>query len=390
MAAPWVGILQQSIPEWTGNVLDTTIYKRLWLAMLQNRGRVRTGVNGSYEKDRSVDWKEAPVTSFGYGQGIDYAPQNYLKKTSLDWKSLIASDTMHIIEYMEMGGDAGSPTTIVNRYRRIIPKLMSGIKNKIGLQIYADANATGKELDFDGLETACSTVEAAGSITSSTCAATDIVAAHSTTALYQGLPTYTAQAGSWSGHLGAVAHTAGYYPNHVIHTDWPEGHGDPEYAYRSPILANWSSTKWGTDKATWEGNAQRCLSRVGMWIRNTAGGQGNGSSLMCMLSTDMMAGFKNSLRASNLILTPHKESETLGFGDVLNYEGLGTYCEYGCPPQTGYVLDMDDIELMFVSKDLVETRGPFEESDGSYKWYAISLGNFSFDPRRIAKVFNYA
>jgi hypothetical protein len=373
MAAPWVGILQQAIPEWTGNVLDATVYKRLWMAQLQNRGKVKTGINGSYERDRSIDWREAPVTAFGYGQGIDYAPQDYLKKTQMGWKGLVASDTMHIVEYMEIAND---PNTVVNRYRRIIPKLMSGIKNKIGLQIYADANATGHDMDFDGLETACT-------IQSGETAAGDIIAAPDATALYQGLSTAVGQSGSWSSDLTTS-------PNHYIATDWPEGNGDSEYAYRSPKLVNWSSTAWGTSKATWEANCQRALSRTAMWIRNTAGGEGNGSSMMAMLSTDLMAGFKNSLRASNLILTPHKEAESLGFGDVLNFEGVGIYAEYGCPANTGYVVDLDDMEMLFVSKDMVETKGPFEESDGSYKWYAISLGNFSFDPRRMAKLHNYA
>lgn len=384
MAAPWIGIVNQAIPEYLRDVLDTTVYKRLWMAMIQNRGRLTTGVNGSYESRFPLDWREAPVTTLAYGQDIAFAPQDYLKWGSLEWKALVAADLMHVIEYMKI---ANSPNTVVDRYKQIVPKLISAIKNQIGLQIYNNANASGKTEDFDGLETACGTVEAAGSITDATCDVLDIVAAHSTTATYLGLPTYLSQSGTWS---TTMAHSRGVQPNYVINSDWPEGSGDSEYGYRAPKLLNWSSSAWGTSAVTWESNCQRAISRAAMWIRNTAGGEGNGSSLMAMLSTNLMSGFKNSLRASTLILSPHKEAEQLGFGDVLNFEGVGVYSEYGCPINTGYILDMDDLELKFISKDIVESRGPFETPEGSYKWSAISLGNFKFDPRRLAKLFNYA
>jgi hypothetical protein len=374
MAEQWELILNQAMPEMVKEVVDATIYKRLWLAQLQSRGKVKTGVPGSYAKKRPIDWKEVPILPFTHGTNPVYAPRDYLKWTEMGWKGSYATDLMDYVEYKEI---ASSPNTIVDRYARIVPKLLQGLKNYIGKQLYADSNATGHENDFDGIETACGVAGA----TDATCDVADIVAVPDGT--YQGLPTDLAQAGSWSSDLTTK-------PNATIATDWPEGTGSSEYGYRSPKLVNWSSSSWGTSKVTWESNCQRVLSRTAMWIRNTYGGEGNGSSLMGMLSTDLMSGFKNSLRAANMILTPHKESESLGFGDVLNFEGVGLTSEPNCPVNTGYVLDMDDVTVSFLGKDMIETFGPFKESDMLWKWNAIVLGNLELNPRRLAKLYNYA
>ena len=369
MAQAWQIAVNQAIAEYIKEVLDTTIYRRLWMAMLTQRGRLRTGVNGSYEQQFPIDFKEAPVTTLAYNEDIDYAPQDYLKWGTQVWKALKASDIMHIREYTEI---AGSPNTIVDRYKRIVPKLISGVKNRIGLQIYNNSNTSGKEEDFDGLDTACG----AGTV-----AVTDIIAQPD--GAYLGIDTdLGGSSGNWSTDFST-------YPNSTVATDWPEGSGDAHYAFRAPKLVNYTSNAWGTDAVTWESNCQRALSRTALWLNNT-GGEGDGASFMAMLSTDLMAGFKNSLRASNRILTPHREAEQLGFGDVLNFEGVGVYSEYGCPARTGYVVDMDDLQMMFITPDMVQTKGPFETSEGSYKWYVFSEGNFRFDPRRLAKLFPYA
>jgi len=369
MAEQWELILNQAIPEYVKEVVDATIYKRLWLSMLQARGKVKLGVPGSYAKKRPVDWKEVPIQDFTHGTNPDYAPRDYLKWVEMGWKGSYASDSMDYIEYKEI---AHSPNTVVDRYARIIPKMLQGLRNFIGKQLYSDSTATGNSNGFDGVETACG---------DSTCAVGDLVALPDGS--YQGLDTDLAQAGTWSTDLTTS-------PNSTIATDWPEGSGDSEYAYRAPKLVNWSSNAWGTSKVTWESNCQRAVSRTADWIRTTYGGEGEGSSLMGMFSTGMMSGFKNSLRASNLILTPHRESDKLGFGDVLNFEGVGMHSEYGCPVNTGYILDMDDITISFLGDKMIETFGPFKESDMMWKWNAIVLGNIELNPRRLAKLYNYA
>jgi len=238
--------------------------------------------------------------------------------------------------------------------------------------LYADSTASGHARDFDGIETGCG----AGA-----CAAGDLVAVPSGT--YQGLATTLAQAGSWSSDMDTP-------PNATIDTDWPDGYGDPEYGYHSPKLVNWSSTAWGTGSTAWEANALRCIRRACSWIRATQGGEGRGKSLFAMLSTDMLNGFKNALEPHKITLGPYKEAEDLGFPDVLNFEGCAIQSEYGCPAQTGYIVDLDDVLLEFLTEEMIKTFDPFRESDMAWKMLALTVGNMTIDVRHMAKLFNYS
>jgi len=348
--------------------MDATIYKRLWLKMLGQRGRIKTGIDTSYEQRFPVKYKRGQSKSLAFNESIQFSPQDLYKWCTQDWKTWQESDVMHLIEYEQI---AKSEKTLVNRYKRIIPNLIEDLKDDIGMMIYSDSSSTPNE--FDGLETACG---------EGTCAAGDIIAQPSGTYLGQST-TLGACGGTWSTDQSTK-------PNSTVATDWPEGHGSAEYPWHAPKLLNYSSTGWGTGKTTWESNCQRAIRRSALWHRNTYGGEGTGKSAMLMLGTDLMAGFKNSLSASKMTLTPHKEAEELGFLDVLNYEGVGVYTEYGTPSGIGYMVDMDDLQLIFVTENMIKAKGPFEVPEGDYKWYAFFMGNIRFDPRRLTKFAAYA
>ena len=367
----WAIELNQAIPHLNKQVNDTTVRKRLWLAMMKKRGKIRAGVAGSISEMNPIDWKTAPVEDLDETTNPVYVPRDYLKWSSYDWKGKHVTDAMSYMEFLKL---KDSPNTIVDRRLRIMKKQYAALEQWIGKQLYTDSTATGHTRDFDGIETACAALT--GEVLTG-----DIVAVPNGT--YQGISCALAQSGSWSADLTTS-------PNHYINTDWPDGQGDPDYCYRAPILANWSSNAWGTEKTTWESNCQRVISRCATWIRNTMSSESTGKSLFCMLSNDLMAGFKNSLRASNLILTPHKEAETLGFGDVLNFEGAGIQSEPECPVNTGYIVDLDDVELNFITPEMIHAFSVFnQESDLMWKWLAVTAGNLTLDPRRVCKMHNF-
>lgn len=365
----WAIELNQALPRMNKEVIDATIQRRLWLSMAQARGNVKTGVDGSFASKTPIDYKAVPVATFSESSKPNYAPRDYIRWTENGWKGFMATDAMAYAEYLKIGK---SKEAVLNRYNRIIPKLYRGLMDFLGLQIYANSNASGHEDDFDGLETACG---------AGTCTAADLIAAPSGT--YQGLSTTVAQSGTWSSDLTTP-------PNASLATDWPDGSGSPDYPYRSPKLVNYSSNNWGTGLTTWEANCQRAIRRSATWLKSTAGGDGNGRSLLGMFSSELLDGFKNSLTASKMTLSPHKEAEDLGFSDVLNFEGVAAQSEYGCPAGTGYIQDMDDVILEFLTSEMIEQHGPWQESDLVYKWCALTLGNMKADPRRLVKLYHYA
>lgn len=365
----WQGIVVAVAPKYLKGAANQLIRKRLILKMLEGRGKITFNA-GSHEQRYDVEYKEPPVEAYGDGGVINYAPRDLLKQASMDWRGYIATDMMTMKQKDMAKGD----TVIVDRYKRIFPTLTKKLRNLLGLEYYIDGLATGNENRFCGLETFAG---------EGTCAVGDIVAQPSDT--YNGISTALAQSGNWSSDLVAGSGQ----PNSTIATDWPEGEGDPDYDYWAPKLVNWSSNAWGTSVVTWEDNCERVLRRTMQWLRHTTGV--DGSTLMGMLNGALFSGFKNHFAATTRVLEPHKEAHDLGFPETLNFEGLGVASEYGVPVDTGFVLNVDEMEMLILGKELITPKGPdWDPNSGSWKFLIRTFGNFKFNPRYFAKVKNYA
>ncbi len=367
MADEWVGVVTAVAPRYLRGAEDLCIRKRLTLSMIEARGNILTNYLGSHETKFDVDYKEPPVESTADGAAVTYERRDYLKQGSIDWRGYRATDLMTLKEQEMSQGD----TVMVNRYERIFPKLSQAMRNQIGLEYYKDGNASGNENRFSGVETFMG---------QGTAVVADLIGQPDDT--YFGLDTDVNQSGRWSSDLGT-------YPNAAIATDWPEGEGSTDYDFWAPKLINWSSTNWGTSTNGWEDNCERVLRRTAQWMSLTTGT--DGSSLMCMLSGAMHTGFKNKMSPKLGIWVPHKEAADLGFPDTLNFEGMGLRMEFGIPANTGYALNMDQVELCILSPNLFNSKGPdYDPNSFAYKFAMYTFGNFKFIPKHVAKLFNYA
>jgi hypothetical protein len=370
MAEQWSGIVSAAAPEFVKGAIDLTLRERLWLALFNARGLVSTGVDGSYERQYDVDWREAPVTGFGYGQQAIYEPRDYLKRASMNWRGYLTTDEMHVKEYYELGR---STHNLVNRYNRVVPKLISGVQNKLGREFYIDGGAGGNEERFEGIET----LMASGG----TVVAGDLIAVPSDT--YHGLSTELQQSGTWSSDLTT-------YPNQALGFDWPEGSGDSEFDYNSPFLVKTDSTNWGSGTADWATQSIPIVRRTAQWMRQSAGLKGD--MLLLMLAGGMMTEFKAGFDDRLRIIGPAKEAEDLGFPDALNFEGVTIKSEWGVVPQTGYMVVIDNQKLDFITDEMIETTGPgdMDKDSMSWKFNAFTFGNFQFSAKHTAKLFPFA
>ena len=369
MSEQWVGFVNQASPKFTRQITDLTIRGRLVLRLLERKRRIKLGVDGSFEERFFVDYKDAPVTSLGHAGTATYTPRDYTKQAVVDWRGYLTTDMMHIKEQSMLGG---STARIVDRYKRIIPKQLKGMRRKIGLEIYTDGGADGNQDRFCGLETFTG---------SGTTVVGDLIAEPDDN--YFNLDTALGTAGSWSTDLTTS-------PNAEVDTDWPEGTGDPEYDYWAPKLVNWSSTSWPSGALnTWTDTGAFVLRRTAQWLMQTAGIEGD--TLLALLNGSLMTDFKNAQEAKLRTLAQHPVARDLGFPDVLEYDGMMLKSEYGIPANTGYVFNVDEVELDILDKEFITTRGPLQDPDGlAWKWYAYTFGNYKFVPKFCAKLFNYA
>ncbi len=371
----WGLVVNQAAAKVSKQLTDLTIRHQIGLRLIERAGNLHLGVDGSFEEKYPVDWKDAPVTSLGFGGQATYSPRDYTKQATIDWRGYLTTDMMHIKEQEMLGG---SSARYVDRYKRIVPKQLKGMRKKIGLELYVDGGAAGNQDRFCGTETMM------GADTTATTGTDvdDLIAMPTDT--YNDLETDLATAGTWSDDLGS-----GNFPNDALGTDWPEGTGDPEYDYWTPKLVNWSSTSWPSGASNdWMDTGAYVLRRVAQWLLQTAGIEGD--TLLALLNGQMMTDFKNAQEAKMRTLAQHPEARDLGFPNVLEYDGMMLKSEFGIPVNTGYVLNMDEVTLEILGKKFITTRGPMMDPDSlSFKWFAYTFGNYKFVPKFCAKLFNY-
>ena len=213
-----------------------------------------------------------------------------------------------------------------------------------------------------------------------TVAAGDLIAAPSDTYGETSLSTVPgALGGSWSSNLTTS-------PNSSLGTDWPDGQGDSEYDFMSPKLVNYSSTSWGTSATTWEANCWRVISQTITWL--TINGADDGMPNLIPMSSDLFQGYKNAQEVRTRISIPHKESQDLGFGMVLNQDGVGLYPDYDCPGDTAYALNLSMIKVCSLFPELFWMEGPDKDPRTlwSWLWGTGFFGNVTHQPKYTAKI----
>jgi hypothetical protein len=289
----------------------------------------------------------------------------------VDWRGYIATDTMTKKQQAMNKGDEALVKVFQNKQN----KLMKSIRNKFAGELFKDGNATGRENAIHGQETfmGAGTVQAGDRVAQPS----DV---YDITSKSTAVGTY---GGSWSSNLTTQ-------PNSTIATDWPDGQGDSEYDFLSPKLINTSSTAWGTGSTTWEANAWRAISQGITWLTTTGGEDGRPS--LCLLSTDLFQGYKNAQEVKTRINVPHKESQDLGFGNVLNEDGCAIQADFDVPAKTGYIMNLNNMELRSLFPELFWIEGPDKDprTMWSYLWGTGFYGNVVFEPKHFAKLYPYA
>jgi hypothetical protein len=361
----WIEAVETNSPKYLKDVSDATIRKRLSLARLESRGRIQLNASGD-TLVWPVQFAEPAVTPYTSGI-VTYTQRHKHKQAGVDTRGYIVTDEMTEKERLENRGDS----VIVDRYQKMLPDLVKAMRNRLGKEFYVDGYASGNEQSWCGLE---SMMGQGTTVVADICGDPDDT--------YAGISTNTAQSGTWTADLTTK-------PNAHIAYDWPEGTGDAEFDYWSPKLFNWSSTTW-TGYNTWSTNGEEVISRMHQTLTNTSGFEGPPDS--CVMASALMTQLKTKLRADRIIPQPHQEANDLGFPDVINYEGMALWTEYGVTANAVYMYRTEDIDLIVLQDELLKGYGPFfDENTMSYKFNVCNFSNLKFNcPRNFAKASNYA
>lgn len=367
----WVGIVKTTAPKYMKGASDMTIRRRLLLSMLKRKGRIEYNKSGT-DTFWQIEYSQPPITQGADGGVYDFQNHDAFLQLDLDWRSYKGTDALSKMQAEMNKGD----TALIPLFQTKQNRLVKSMQNTFAAEIYKRGDSAGRENSIHGLETALTE--------RTTPAATDIVAEPGAT--YATITTnLAAQGGSWSSNLSTS-------PNATLANDWPYGQGTSEYDCLSPILANWSSTNWGTGSATWEDNCWRVISTMITWLGVRGGDEGVPD--IGVLASNLFQGFKNHEEAIRRIMVPHKVANDLGFSgsNVLNIEGCAIQADFDCPVNTGYFLNLSEQTISSLTPELFWMEGPDKDprSGWSWLWGVGFFGNMHLNPKNMGKIKNYA
>lgn len=373
MASEWAGVVKTTAPKYLKGFEDNTIRSRRWLNGLKERGRISFNNHG-LSTYWQVAYAQPPVEAYADGGVVDYSRFDAYQQANLDWRGYITKDALTKKEMLINGtGD----TQLINRYKQTLPRLLKGITDKMGTEMYVDGNAPGNANRLHGIESfmgADTTYDSVGADVA------DKIAKPSDT--YAGLSTALgALGGSWDANLGTK-------PNANVATDWPHGAGTSEYDYWSPKLINTVSMAW-TGTATWASTCEKVLRQTTLWCTLTAG---EGGSLdQFLLSGDLYSTYLDTQALKQRILVGASGGGELGLPGTYTQEGVKIDTEFGIPASTGYGINFDAMEFLCMGSQMFESQGPdYDPHTLGYLFLVHFFGNMRFNPKGFAKLYPYA
>ena len=366
--ADWTGVVMSTAPTYVKGAIDELMRTRPLLALLQKKKRLTFNVGG-----RSYIWKvkyyQATPTAYSSGS-VSYSPINRLVELEINQRGYILTDKMDEKERLQNRGDVA----VINRYKEIIPSLTKDMRDHLSGELQVDGYATGNTDRICGFQSALGN--------HATVVAADIIAQPSDT--YANKSTIPGnESGSWSTALTTK-------PSAQLATDWPHGTGGADYDYLSPKLLNWSSTNWGTGLTTFEANGERVFRQGADWCQILSGPEGKLD--MWLVAGNLFTAYKNSVSPMQRIqVEANTPLRKLGFTDMMYQDGVEILADFDIPSNTGFGLNIDEMELRCMYGDLIESIGPtFDPGTLSYLWHVGFFGNMLLRPKSMAYVKNYA
>lgn len=352
-------VLQTTIAEYVLGAEDDVIRNRKILAMLKANGRITYGHEGT-QLDWGIRYKRRAIDGYADGDTLAFARSDTFKRAQIPWRGYTMTDMVTKKEKLMNRGKSA----VIKYVSELVTHMMDDVGDRFHSQLYVDGNASGNERKIHGFDSFTSV----NSIVASSKAGNpnDTYASLSTALGNYG--------GSWTG-------------------TWPNGEGDPEYDFFSPIVVDATNTGWTSSTKTFAANTVEQL-RYGILAGKRS------DSKKGMLDVVLLSGSDYSAFATSLDSTEHvyvdaggqgPSLRSFGWGDVQNFEGVEITWEFGVPNASdgttqGYGWNWDMVELCSLQDKLFVSEGPFyDEATLSDRYSIHFFGNLKFEPRYFVK-----
>lgn len=357
--AEWTRVVNTTLTNYLKKREVNTLRNRKLTALLEKDGRVSFGWSGK-EVEWRVQYRELEMgTGYADMGPVSFARTDVLQLARLPWRGYIFGEAVSKKEkLMNKGKEA-----IVNLLSETPKIMMSSMDNQFAEEFYVDGNAAGNTLKIHGIESFLGTT---GSVAADnkTIPPSDTFADLSTILGNYG--------GTWTG-------------------SWPDGVGDPEYDFWSPLICYSLGTGWA-DGALWSLNALEILRFAIIALQRNKSKEGMMN--LVMLPGGMYREFLNLMSIKERVEISRGEKSSalisMGFSGVTNFDGVDVTWEYGLPDaNTGYFFNTNHMELRSLNDRLFVLEGPFwDETTQTMRFTMEFFGNATYNPRYFGCVQN--
>lgn len=359
--AEWARIVNTTIHKYIRDVEVNVLRNRKLLALLQKKGRITFNHSGD-QLDWKVRYKQISMTGYADMDTLTFSRNNRWKTANLDWRGYAATDAMTKRETLLNK----NTEAIVKVYSEIATNLMEDMEEQFGEELYIDGNATGNSKRIHGLESFLGD-------TGSEASAGYIYPPSDT---YAGLSTTL---GNYGGNWSTVS----------SNVNWPSGTGDAHYDFWSPLIVRYTSNSWSASTKTWPNTCREVLRYAIIKGRRNKGKKGMLD--LTLLENELYRQFEEKLESNERLVITRGEDLglwSLGFKDVINFEGCDVTYEYGVPTNIGYGICTDAMELCSLQKTLFVPEGPhFDPASQTWRFSIDFFGNLKVSsPRNFFKL----
>jgi len=353
-------VVNTTIETYLREVEVDILRNRKLLAMLEAQGRISTGWGGD-EVKWPIRYKRAIPSGFDMGDTQSFSQKDRWKTGVLPWRGYAVGDSITKKERLQNKGI----NAIVEVFTEMTDNLLDDMRENFCDELYIDGNATGNSKRIHGIESFMGDDSGAAAGTKYVTPDDD----------YAGISTAPGDyGGSWTG-------------------TWPSGSGSAHYDFYSPTLINWSSTAWvGSGSTTFDLTGEKALRQGIIWAQRNK--SANGRLNMILMDADMYAALLALYAAKERINVQRGEGTSLvslGFTDVINFEGTEVTWEYGVPANTGYGFNVQQMGLRSLQDQMFVAEGPdYDIASKSWRFSVDFFGNAWFRPRYFARWENYA
>ena len=355
-------IANTTIPKFIYGAEDAMIRRQKIMAILRDRGKIELDHSGTVRNWR-LEMQLVPLQAFTSGDVVTFAQSDRFRTATLDPRATTVGDQIDVLQMeMNKGEEA-----IVKLMESIVPGMTRSITQQWNRVAYQDGSLTSTSVHgFDSMT---------GLGTNST--NQPIVFPSGT---YAGLSTVlgTAGGGSWE-QVSSLS-------------NWPDGVGDEQHDFFTPLIVNYQSNNsgtagWSAATKTWPNTCVEAL-RYGIAFQSKNVADREDALDLIIMPTNLLRQYQNALDTKERAVITRGDGRSglyrLGWGDTINFEGVDVTSEYGTPTNKAYGWSFGNTLLASWQDRLFKSlQKDWDPTTLAWRFVILFFGNFFFTTPRF-------